>query len=88
MKKPRKIHIEDKVIKWRFYYTYYSDSYIAIWDGAYHKVRLIDFLEYIKENDSDFDDLEEYYLNHNGKEFFPQLTPGNIKEYYLKFIKQ
>lgn len=87
MKKPRKIHIDDKVIKWRFCHCE-DDKYIGIWDGTYHKVRLYDFLKYFEEPDLDSPDFEEYYINHNGHDFIPQLTPGNIKKYYIKFIKQ
>lgn len=90
MKKPRKIHIDDKIIKWKLHYSPFnrrSKSYIGIWDGKYHKVSLYDFMKYIGEPNLDFTELEEYYINHNGNDFIPQLTPSNIKRYYLNKIK-
>ena len=85
--KPRKIHIEDKIIKWKLHLSPFGKSYIGIWDGKYHKVGLSDFIRYVGEPDLDFSELEEYYINHNGNEFIPQLTPSNIKRYYLNKIK-
>jgi hypothetical protein len=90
MVKPRKIHIEDKIIKWKLHHSPFdrkSKSYIGIWDGKYHKVGLYEFMRYIGEPALDFSELEEYYINHNGNDFIPQLTPSNIKQYYLTKIK-
>ena len=88
MKKPRKIHIENKIIKWRLYKLDKKfKPYIGIWDGKYHKVSLNEFKKYIGEPNLDFPEIEEYYITHNGNDFIPQLTPGNVKKYYLDKIK-
>lgn len=87
MKKCRKINIGDKIIKWRLYHNSFdrkSKSYIGIWDGNYYKINLYEFMRYFGEP---IDDSEEYYINHNGNDFIPQLTPSNIKTYYLNKIK-
>ncbi len=76
--------------KWKLHHGPFdrkSKSYIGIWDGEYHKVGLYDFMRYIGESDLDFPELEEYYINHNDNDFIPQLTPNNIKRYYLDKIK-
>lgn len=84
MKKPRKIHIDGETIKWRFRYGLYNcNPYIGIWDGEYHRVTLPEFISHIGEADTSIYDDYDW-----GNRRIPQLTPGNVKKYYLEKIKK
>jgi hypothetical protein len=87
----RKLNIENKIIKYKLYFgsspfsfnNEINNSYISIWDGKNHKIKLIDFMKFCGFNNN-----EEDYVSHNGNDFIPQFTPGNVKKYYQEIIKK